>query len=111
MTHFTEQTPEEVQDCERRSHDQCNKLSEKFSALMRDKNLLEKRNAELLNMLQVCEARGNNQCNILQERFNALTRDKNLLENRNSELLNMLKKVEEERDRLKLNLRGEKNSA
>lgn len=53
------------------------------------------------------EQKRSDQCNKLQERFNVLTRDKNLLENRNSELTNMIKKVEEEKDRLKMKLRGE----
>lgn len=47
-------------------------------------------------------------CNRLHERFNALTRDKNLLENRNTELNNRIMTLEEERDRLKMILRGKK---
>lgn len=57
-----------------------------------------------------CERHRPGQHNRLQERFNALTRDKNLLENRNTELTNMIKDVEEERDRLKIKLSGEKKS-
>ncbi|XP_056225735.1 asialoglycoprotein receptor 1-like isoform X1 [Seriola aureovittata] len=45
-------------------------------------------------------------CNRLQERFNALTRDRDMLENRNNELNNEKKDLEEERDRLKMMLRG-----
>nr|XP_020515385.1 asialoglycoprotein receptor 1-like [Labrus bergylta]XP_029138519.1 asialoglycoprotein receptor 1-like [Labrus bergylta] len=45
------------------------------------------------------------QFNRLQERFNALTRDKNLLENRNNELNNLIKEMQEEQDRLKIQLR------
>lgn len=61
-----------------------------------------------VKVVQDCERRRPDQCNKLQERFNALTREKNLLGNRNTELTNMIRKVEEERDRLKMKLRGEK---
>lgn len=46
-------------------------------------------------------------CNGLMQRIVALTRDKQLLENRNTELNNMIKMVEEERERLKMQLSGE----
>ncbi|XP_037620620.1 CD209 antigen-like protein C [Sebastes umbrosus] len=52
-----------------------------------------------------CERKKPGEHNRCQERINALTRDKNLLENRNTELTNMIKNVEEERDRLKSELK------
>ncbi|XP_051240083.1 CD209 antigen-like protein C [Dicentrarchus labrax] len=59
-----------------------------------------------VTVVQDCEQRKPDHCNSLQERFNALTRDKNRLENRNTELINMIKKVEEERNWLKMSLMG-----
>lgn len=59
-----------------------------------------------IQVVQDCEQTRPDQCNRLQERFNALTREKNLLQNQNSELNNMIRKVEDERDRLKMKLSG-----
>lgn len=47
-------------------------------------------------------------CISLQEQFNALTREKDLLRNKVSELNNKIRMVEEERDRLKTRMIGEK---
>lgn len=50
-------------------------------------------------------------CNRLQERFNALIGERDRLRNTVSELNNKIRMVEEERDRLKLRLGGEKKSS
>lgn len=63
---------------------------------------------QLTEEVQDCERRWTDQHNRLVEKFNALTREKNLLKNQNNELINMIRKLEEERDRLKINLKGEK---
>lgn len=41
------------------------------------------------------------------ERVEALNADRKLLENRNTKLINMIKMMEEETNRIKINLRGE----
>ncbi|XP_041789783.1 C-type lectin domain family 10 member A-like [Chelmon rostratus] len=60
---------------------------------------------QLTEEVRDCEQRWTNRHNRLLEKFNALTGERNLLQNENNELKNMLRKVEEERDRLKKNLR------
>ncbi|XP_076584161.1 uncharacterized protein LOC143319251 [Chaetodon auriga] len=53
-TDFSDQNQltEDVQDCERRWTRQHNRLLEKFNALTRERNMLENRKNELLNMLR-----------------------------------------------------------
>lgn len=63
-----------------------------------------------VEVVQDCEQTRPDQCNRLQERFNALTREKNLLQNQKSELTNMIRKVEDERDGLKMKLSGKAGS-
>ncbi|KAK5865878.1 hypothetical protein PBY51_020113 [Eleginops maclovinus] len=56
-----------------------------------------------------CEGKTSHHYNLLQERFNALTRDHNLCENRNTELNNRIMNIEDENNRLKIQL-GERGN-